>query len=160
MELYKQKAGGGKDLILLNDYCPNPAMKNEIQTQFFDLKIHHMEIVEKKLMGYVIEERAQYLIIDMTITNISGRPFRMYQDDLLIRCDQMEAYEAEEAFGLNGQFPDEYTLLPGEQRKGKLVFIIPKKVKKFALCYSEYFDDDTVGKSYHMKYRFNGNERL
>ena len=49
MELYKQKAGGGKDLILLNDYCPNPAMKNESQTQFFDLKIHHMEIVEKKL---------------------------------------------------------------------------------------------------------------
>lgn len=160
MELYKQRKNGGKDLILLNDYCPNPAMKNEIQTQFFDLKIHHMEVVEKKLMGYVIEDHAQYLIIDLTVTNISGKLLRMYQDDLLIRCDQMEAYEAEEYFGLPNQFEDEYVLAPGESKKGKLVFIIPKNVKRFALCYCEYFDDDTIGKSYHMKYRFSTYKRI
>lgn len=160
MELYKQRADGGKDLILLNDYCPNPAMCNEIQTQFFALKIHHMEVVEHALHGYVIDDHAQYLIVDLTISNLTNSELRMYQDDLLIRCDAMDAYEAEEYFGLEGQFADEYVLLPSESRTGKIVFIIPKAVKKIALCYSEYFDDDTVGKSYHMKYRFHTPQRI
>ena len=77
----------------------------------------------------------------------------MYRDDFMISFDGEGPFEAEAFFDVERQLPDEYALKPQEEIKGKLIFIIASDAKKIMLSYTEYFDDESEGKTYKLKYK-------
>lgn len=143
----------GKDSRLLtNDYCPNQAMMNQFQTQFFTCTLRSMELHGNELQGFRVDENAQFLLLHLTIQNNTNEILTMFKEDFLIRFDQEGPFEAEEEFGVPNQFPDTYALKPDEERRGCLIFLIARNTKKIMLSYTEYFDDESEGKTYRLKY--------
>lgn len=138
--------------LLTNDHYPNPAMKNQFQTQFFTCTLRRIELHGQELYGFRVDETAQFLILHVTIQNITNEIITMFKEDFLIRFDQEGPFEAEEEFGVPHQYPDTYALKPSEERRGCLVFIISQATKKITFSYTEYFEDDTEGKTYRLKY--------
>lgn len=138
--------------LLTNDYYPNPAMMNQFQTQFFTCTLRRMELHGQELYGFRVDESAQFLLMHLTIKNIMNEIISMFREDFLIRFDQEGPFEAEEEFGVPHQFQDTYALKPNEEKKGCLVFIISHATKKITFSYTEYFEDDSEGKTYRLKY--------
>lgn len=151
MEIITHEQGREKRL-LTNDHYPNPAMRNQFQTQFFTCTLRRIELHGQELYGFRVDETAQFLILHMTIENITNEIITMFKEDFLIRFDQEGPFEAEEEFGVPHQYPDTYALKPNEERRGCLVFIISQASKKITFSYTEYFEDDTEGKTYRLKY--------
>lgn len=143
----------GKDRRLLtNDYCPNPAMKNAFQTQFFTCTLRRIELCNQSLNQYHVQEEAQFLLLHLTIHNLTNEILSMFKEDFYIKFDQEGPFEPEEEFGVPHQFPDTYALKPGEEKRGCLIFLIASNTKKIVFSYTEYFDDESEGKTYRLKY--------
>lgn len=153
MEIVKKDTNKKSSIILIPDHCPNPAMINEFQTAFFTFRVNRLELVEKELCGYEISPEAQYFIADITIRNNTNEILSMFKGDFLITFDKEAPFEAEDQFGVEHQLPNEYALKPNEKITGKLVYIIARGASKISIRYTEYFDDDTQGKTYRLKYR-------
>lgn len=151
MEIMAHEASGDKRL-LTNDYCPNPAMKNAFQTQFFICTLRRMELCGQTLNQFHVEEGAQFLLMHLTIQNMTNEILSMFKEDFYIRFDGEGPYEPEEEFGVLHQFPDTYALKPNEEKRGCLVFLISSQTKKIIFSYTEYFDDESEGKTYRLKY--------
>ena len=141
------------NILLTNDYCPNQAMINEFQTIFFTCKLTQIELAGKEIDDFIVDDGAQFLILHLKVTNITNEILTMYKDDFMITFDQDGPYEAENNFGVRNQFPDEYALKPQESKSGKLIFIISNSAKKIMMTYTEYFDDESEGKTYKLKYK-------
>jgi hypothetical protein len=136
------------NILLTNDYCPNQAMINEFQTIFFTCKLTQIELAGKEIDDFIVDDGAQFLILHLKVTNITNEILTMYKDDFMITFDQDGPYEAENNFGVRNQFPDEYALKPQESKSGKLIFIISNSATKIMMTYTEYFDDESEGKTY------------
>ena len=141
------------NILLTNDYCPNQAMINEFQTIFFTCKLTQIELAGKEIDDFIVDDGAQFLILHLKVTNITNEILTMYKDDFMITFDQDGPYEAENNFGVRNQFPDEYALKPQESKSGKLIFIISNSATKIMMTYTEYFDDESEGKTYKLKYK-------
>lgn len=148
-----QHEHGKHNILLTGDYCPNPAMINEFQTIFFTCKLTRIELPGKELKDFIVDEGAQFLVLHVSIKNITNEILMMYKDDFMITFDEEGPYEAEDNFGLKYQLADEYALKPQEEVHGSLVFIISSSTKKIMLSYTEYFDDESEGKTYKLKYK-------
>lgn len=144
---------GRQRVLLTQDYCPNQAMINEFQTIFFTCKLMRLELGGKEMKDFVVDEHAQFLIMHVKIKNITNEILVMYKDDFMITFDAEGPFEAESDFGIEQQMPEEYALKPQEEWKGKLIFIIASNAKKIMLTYTEYFDDESEGKTYKLKYK-------
>lgn len=142
-----------QSILLTSDYCPNPAMINEFQTIFFTCKLQRIELFGKELKDYVVEDGARFLLLHVSIRNMSNEILSMYKDDFMITFDGEGPFEAEANFGVYKQLPDEYALKPQEELHGCLAYIISSSAKKIMLSYTEYFDDDSEGKTYKLKYK-------
>lgn len=140
------------NVLFTQDYCPNQAMVNEFQTIFFTCKLMKMELAGKEMKEYVVDESAQFLVLHVRIKNITNEILAMYKDDFMITFDEEGPFEAEDYFGVPYQLQDEYALKPQEEIKGKLIFIIASGAKKVMLSYTEFFDDESEGKTYKLKY--------
>lgn len=151
MEIIAHEKDGDK-ILLTDDYCPNPAMKNAFQTQFFTCTLRSIELCNQKLCQYVVAREAQFILLHLTIQNHTNEILTMFKEDFYIRFDGEGPYEAEEEFGVPHQFPDTYALKPDEEKRGCLAFIIAANTKKITFSYTEYFDDDSEGKTYKLKY--------
>ena len=141
------------NILLTNDYCPNQAMINEFQTIFFTCKLTQIELAGKEIDDFIFDDGAQFFILHLKVTNITNEILTMYKDDFMITFDQDGPYEAENNFGVRNQFPDEYALKPQESKSGKLIFIISNSATKIMMTYTEYFDDESEGKTYKLKYK-------
>lgn len=141
------------NILLTNDYCPNQAMINEFQTIFFTCKLTQIELAGKEIDDFIVDDGEQFLILHLKVTNITNEILTMYKDDFMITFDQDGPYEAENNFGVRNQFPDEYALKPQESKSGKLIFIISNSATKIMMTYTEYFDDESEGKTYKLKYK-------
>lgn len=142
-----------QNMLLIQDYCPNPAMKNEFQTLFFTCKLTKMELAGNELNGYEVDDSAQFLIMHLQIKNITNEILVMYQSDFMIYYDGSGPFRGEENFKYPHQFEDEYALKPQDEIKGSLIFIIAKNSKKIMFNYTEYFEDGSEGKTYKLKYK-------
>lgn len=142
-----------QNVLLTGDYCPNQALINEFQTIFFTCKVTKIELPGKELKDFVVEEQAQFLMLHVRIKNITNEILNMYKDDLMITFDEEGPFEAEDYFGVKNQLPDEYALKPMEEIYGSLIFIISSTAKKIIFSYTEYFDDESEGKTYKLKYK-------
>lgn len=140
-------------VLLTGDYCPNHAMINEFQTIFFTCKLTQIELAGKELNDFIVDDGAQFLILHLKITNITNEILAMYKDDFMVTFDKEGPFEAENNFGVRNQFPDEYALKPQETKSGKLIFIISSSTSRIMLTYTEYFDDESEGKTYKLKYK-------
>lgn len=147
------KQNGKTQILFCEDYYSNPAMKNEFRTIFFECKVHTLELVEKELMGYVVEEEAKFLVVHMSIKNITNEILDMYREDFMILFDQEGPFYPENYFQLKYQFEDVYALKPQEEKKGCLVFLISTKTKQITLQFIECFEDEEEGKTYKLKYK-------
>ncbi len=152
MEIIKYENNQSK-ILLTGDYCPNQALINEFQTLFFTCKVNEIELPGKEVGDYIVEEDAQFIILHVTIKNITNEILNMYNDDFMICFDEDGPYESEQNFGVPYQFPDEYALKPAEEIKGKIIFIISANTKKIQFRYTEYYDDESEGKTYKLKYK-------
>ncbi|MEG0095825.1 MAG: hypothetical protein RR802_09540 [Erysipelotrichaceae bacterium] len=152
MEILRIDKTKKTNIQLIKDYRPNPAMVNEFQTMFFTLKLNHMEIVDHELNDFVIDDIAQYLILDVSIHNITNEILSMFKYDFLLSFDSEEPYEPEEYFEAFNQLENEYALKPDEIKRGRIIYIIGKSAKKIMFRFTEYFDDDSEGKTYRLKY--------
>lgn len=151
MEIITHETNGEKRL-LTNDYSPNPAMKNAFQTQFFTCTLRRIEVCGQTLNQYTVGEEAQFLILHLTIHNMTNEILSMFKEDFYIRFDQEGPFEPEEEFGVAHQLPDTYALKPNEEKRGCLVFLIASDTKKITFSYTEYFEDESEGKTYRLKY--------
>lgn len=138
--------------LLTNDYCPNPAMKNCFQTQFFTCTLRKIELCGQTLNQFHVDEGAQFLLMHLTVHNMTNEILSMFKEDFYIKFDGEGPFEPEEEFGVTHQFPDTYALKPNEEMKGVLVFLIAQDTKKIVFSYTEYFDDESEGKTYRLKY--------
>ena len=138
--------------LLINDHCPNQAMRNEFQTQTFSFKIHRLEWM-KECEGYQVDEGGVFLLASIIVRNLTNEILSFSKNDILISYDNEEPYEAEENFGVLAQLEDEIALKPFEEVKGKLVYIIASSAKKVTFRYVEMYDDDSE-KQYKLRYRF------
>ncbi|MEG0823835.1 MAG: DUF4352 domain-containing protein [Erysipelotrichaceae bacterium] len=152
MEIIKRSTTTRDITIFSNDYCVNSAMINEFQTSFFTLKINKIELIKKELGGYVIDDDAQYLVVNVSIRNITNEVLLMLKEDFTISYDDEEPYVGEDFFQIDKQLPNEYALKPNERITGKLIFIIGGNAKRIMLMYNEFYDDDSEGKTYKLKY--------
>ncbi len=152
MEIIKRENNQDK-VLLTGDYCPNQALINEFQTSFFTCKVNEIELPGKEVGDYIVDEDAQFIILNVTIKNISNEILNMYNDDFMICFDNEGPFESEQNFGILSQFPDEFTLKPFEKKTGKVVFIISADTKKIQFRYTEYYDDEHDGKTYKLKYK-------
>ncbi len=152
MEIIKYENNQSK-ILLTGDYCPNQALINEFQTLFFTCKVNEIELPGKEVGDYIVEEDAQFIILHVAIKNITNEILNMYNDDFMICFDEDGPYESEQNFGVPYQFPDEYALKPAEEIKGKIIFIISANTKKIQFRYTEYYDDESEGKTYKLKYK-------
>ena len=150
MEILAHEASGDK-ILLTNDCCPNAAMKNVFQTQFFTCTLRRIELYNQHLMQYTVESAARFLLLHLTIYNHTNEILSMFREDFYLRYDG-EGTEAEEFFHVPHQFPDTYALKPNEEQRGCLAFIIAADTKRIVFSYTEYFDDDAEGKTYRLKY--------
>ena len=141
------------NILLTSDYCPNQAMINEFQTIFFTCKLQRIELCEKELKDFIVDDGARFLMLHVTIRNITNEILTMYKDDFMITFDNEGPFEAEDNFGIRNQLSDEYALKPQEEISGCMVFIISSSAKKIMLSYTEYFDDESEGKTYKLKYK-------
>lgn len=141
------------NIVLTSDYRPNQAMINEFQTIFFTCKLHRIELCGKELKGFLVDDEARFIMLHVTVKNITNEILNMYNDDFMITFDQDGSFEPENNFGVLHQLPDEYALKPQEEIHGNLIFIIPSNTKKIMLSYTEYFDDESEGKTYKLKYK-------
>ena len=76
----------------------------------------------------------------------------MYKDDFMITFDNEGRFEAEDNSNPQsaaGRICPE----AAEEISGCLVFIISSSAKKIMLSYTEYFDDESEGKTYKLKYK-------
>ena len=103
--------------------------------------------------GFIVDDGARFLMLHVTIRNITNEILTMYKDDFMITFDNEGPFEAEDNFGIRNQLSDEYALKPQEEISGCLVFIISSSAKKIMLSYTEYFDDESEGKTYKLKYK-------
>ena len=142
-----------QNILLTEDYSPNPAMINEFQTLFFTCKLMKIELCGQELNDFVVDDDAQFLMLHLSIKNITNEILMMYKDDFMITFDEDGPFEAENNFGVKYQVKDEYALKPQEEIHGCLVFIISSSAKKIKLSYTEYFDDESEGKTYKLKYK-------
>ncbi|MEG1474312.1 MAG: DUF4352 domain-containing protein [Longicatena sp.] len=142
-------------VLLTQDYCPNQAMKNEFQTLFFTCQLANIELAGKELKDFIVDEGAQFLVLHVRIKNITNEILDMYKDDFMISFDDEGPFEPENNFGVEHQLADEYALKPQEEIKGNLIFIISASAKKMVFTYTEYFDDESEGKTYKLKYKLN-----
>ena len=142
-----------QNILLTEDYSPNPAMINEFQTLFFTCKLMKIELCGQELNDFVVDDDAQFLMLHLSIKNITNEILMMYKDDFMSSFDQEGPFAAEDYFGYAQQFTDEYALKPQEKIRGKLVFIISFDAKKIMLSYTECFDDESEGKTYKLKYK-------
>lgn len=141
------------NILLTGDYCPNQAMINEFQTIFFTCKLMKIELPGKEIKDFIVDEGAQFLKMHVRIKNITNEILAMYKDDFMITFDDEGPFEAEDCFGVEKQLPDEYALKPQEEVQGTLIFIISSSAKKIMLSYTEFFDDESEGKTYKLKYK-------
>lgn len=141
------------NIQLTSDYCPNQAMINEFQTIFFTCKLLKIELAGKELKEFIVDDSAQFLVMHIRIKNMTNEILAMYKDDFMIKFDEEGPFEAEDNFGVKNQFPDEYALKPNEEITGSLIFIIATSTKKITMSYTEYFDDESEGKTYRLKYK-------
>ncbi|MEG2384960.1 MAG: hypothetical protein RSB19_05260 [Erysipelotrichaceae bacterium] len=152
MEILRIDKNKKTNVQLTKDYRPNPAMVNEFQTMFFTLKLNHVEIVDHELNDFVIDDMAQYLILDVSIHNITNEILSMFKYDFLLSFDSEEPYEPEDYFEVGHQLENEYALKPNEMKRGRIIYIIAKNAHKITFRFTEYFDDDSEGKTYRLKY--------
>lgn len=152
MEILSHETNGDK-ILLTNDCCPNAAMKNAFQTQFFTCTLRRIELCNQTLLQYSVPPEARFLVLHLTICNHTNEILSMFKEDFYIRYDQEGPFEPEEEFGVAHQLPDMYALKPNEEIRGCLVFIIAANTKKITFSYTEYFDDDMEGKTYRLKYQ-------
>lgn len=144
---------GKQNVLFTNDYSPNHAMINEFQTIFFLLKLKRIEIITEDLQGYCVDEEAQFIKLHISIQNLTNEILSMYHEDFSIIFDKEGPFPAEEYFHVEKQFPNEYALKPNEEIHGCLVFIIARSTQKICFQYTEYFDDESEGKTYRLKYK-------
>lgn len=142
-----------QNILLTGDYCPNQAMINEFQTIFFACKLMKIELAGKEILDFTVDEHAQFLKMHMKIKNMTNEILVMYKDDFMITFDDEGPFEAEGYFGVEKQLADEYALKPQEEIQGHLIYIISSNAKKIMLSYTEYFDDESEGKTYKLKYK-------
>ena len=152
MEIIAHEKDGDK-ILLTSDYCPNPAMKNAFQTQFFTCTLRSIELCNQKLRQYVVSEEAMFICLHVTIQNHTNEILTMFKEDFYIRFDDEGPFEPEEEFEGAHQLPDTYALKPNETKRGCLVFIVAANTKRLTFSYTEYFDDDSEGKTYRLKYQ-------
>ncbi len=151
MEILTHEADGDK-ILLTNDCCPNAAMKNAFQTQFFTCTLRRIELCNQTLLQYSVPAEARFLILHVTIHNHTNEILSMFKEDFYIRYDKEGPFEPEEEFGVAHQFSDTYALKPDEEIKGTLVFIIASDTKKITFSYTEFFEDEGEGKTYRLTY--------
>ena len=99
-----------------------------------------------------MDEEAQFLLLHLTIHNLTNEILSMFKEDFLLLFDQEGPFEAEDDFGVPHQFPDTYALKPNEEQRGVLVYLIARNTKKITFTYTEYFEDESEGKTYRLKY--------
>lgn len=151
MDLIKTCRNSTKMHLLCKDHVPNFAMKNEFQTITFSLKMNHLEIHEEEFYGYVMEDGGTFLCVNVTITNLMKETLPFQKSDFVITYDSEGPYEAEEYFGVDAQFEDEWELKPNETKTGVFVYTISKYAKKIAFKYFELYDDQRI-KEYRLRY--------
>lgn len=152
MEIIRHEKNKSVVTLFSNDYSINKAMKNEFNTSFFNLKVNKIEVFENELNSYVVEDDVIFLVIDISIKNLTNDVLNMYKEDLLISYDNEEPYCSEDFFNVTGQLQDEYAIKRNETITGKLVFLVSNEAKIVTLGFTEYYDDDVEGKTYRVKY--------
>lgn len=153
MDIIKTDKYGQINHILVQDHIPNPAFINEFQTNYFNLKLHSIEMIENTLEGYKVDDGGMYLLLHVSIRNTTNEILDLYREDFLLSYDDVDGYPAEENFKVPYQFPDEYALKPLETKKGCLIFIVDTNAKKIMFYHNEYFDEERY-KTYRLRYRF------
>ena len=56
-----------QNILLTEDYSPNPAMINEFQTLFFTCKLMKIELCGQELNDFVVDDDAQFLMLHLSI---------------------------------------------------------------------------------------------
>ena len=149
--LYKDENNNLKH-ILCNDHRPNPAFINEFQTSQFTLKLLSIEIIEKNLDSYYVEDGWLFVLFHVEIRNNTNEIIEIYKDDFNVCLNNNDIYEIEDNFNIQYQLNDLLVLKPLETLKGNYICIIDKKIKKLDFHYTEYFDEEYF-KQYHLRYK-------
>ena len=106
MQLYETVNGEVK-VRLLRDHQPNQAMLNEFQTAQFDCKMTKMELCGSRLHGYEVDDPACFLKVFLSLRNVTSDEIFIYKEDFQLSYDKKKfSFEAEDEFGVTGQFPN------------------------------------------------------
>ena len=91
-----------------------------------------------------------FLVLDVTIENTSGRSLPVFSSDFAVTSPSLTGEEVAYEKILAEQLDDALTLAPGQSVRGKLVMEAPAGDSRFALTYTDYYDDGTVGDTYRV----------
>lgn len=110
----------------------------KVSTMFYDVQLNGVTYTDT-MAGETCEEGYQFMIVDLSLWAAEGldEPVDMYYYDFA--AEWMDDYcEPMEPGLVEGQLPDEYTIMD-EETRGKLVFYVPKNEEVLVLTFIDYF---------------------
>lgn len=118
---------------------------------FFDFTLNSVETATE-LAGYTpTQEGYKFVVANVTVKNVFDQdiPVGNYDFNIIWGTDTETGGEdyAFESF-MEGMYPDDITLAPGETASGDVVFEIPEAESTIGIVYYEIWDDDFVGNTY------------
>lgn len=125
---------------------------DKLSSEFFDFTITNAESAAE-LDGYTPNvEGNQFIVADVAVTNTTDEDIPVGNYDFSIIWDTTAETAEEDHYAytvfMDGMYPDDEYLTPGDTLSGKLVFELPADVKEFGIAYEEIYDDDFVGDTY------------
>lgn len=126
-----------------------------LESSFFSFTVTDIASAEK-LDGYNPgTEGRKFVTAHVSVTNTYGQDIPVGNYDFSVFYDTGEEMSEEDRWAysafMDGMYPDEATLEPGQTLEGMIVFDIPADVTDFVIAYQETFEDEFVGNTYAVE---------
>ena len=121
-------------------------MGEALSTMFFDITLNDADLkdsINEVLSG----KETTFLLADVTIKNTTGNAIEMADSDFWAKWGEGDRdYDAPitaygEEVGLEDALPSRFTLNAGEEKTGKLIFVVPSDKTSFQLMTEDYYSE-------------------
>lgn len=123
----------------------------ELANVFFSYQVNDVKTASQ-FNGALPEDGYQYLIINVTVKNVSGQTIPMSMFDFELDWGY-DGYAYSEDPVTEAQLPTEWEMEADDVTQGDLVFQAPADQTDFSLSYLEVYEDGTEGDYYYIDFQ-------
>lgn len=126
-----------------------------LSTAFFDFTVSEVKAAEELDEYKPQSEGHRFIVAEVSVKNTTDQIIPVGNYDFSILWESEEEIAEEDQYPyksfMEGMYPDDTTLNPGDTLSGSVVFEIPSDISDFAVVYDEVYDDEFEGDSYMVE---------